>query len=235
MNRMISLISLEFTRVIKRTNTFQNVLFRKPSEFSEFPYGKLYGKQILLRIKRFVHLDFTDFTFIHKCLAANCFDLVKSIFPDFTVSHCYKGCTIRNMLNRLFTIVPVDMSDMCRTYMNHVYQCISTHIHAMFNLFTNHFIARNRLKTLYIAHSGDLFDKCGTHMNHVHQCISNQIHGMFNLFSHYSIAWNSLKTLYIVLPVDMSGVFGICSNTTSQCTTYHLTTCPPCFSVMGEA
>ena len=235
MNRMISLISLEFTRLFIPIIEPQKVPLRRYSEFSEFPYGKLDRKHLLIRIKRFVHLDFTDFTFIHKCLAANWFDRVKSIFPDFIVSHCYKGCTIRNMLYRLFTLVQVDMSDLCRTHMNHVYQCISNQIHGLFNSFSNHFTALNRTKTLYIAQVVDLFDIRGTYMNHVYQCTSNQIHGLFNSFSNHFIAWNRLKTLYIALPVDSSGVFGICSNTTSQCPTYHLTTCPLCFSVMREA
>ena len=234
MSKMISLISLEFTGLSICTNAFQKVLLLKLSEFSEFPYGKLDRKHILLRIKRFVHSDFTDFTFIHKCLAVNCFDLVKSTFQNFTVSHCYKGCTIRNMLYRLFTIVAVDMSDTCGTYTNHIYQCISIQVHDLFELNTNYLIAWNRLKTLYNALSVGISGVCVTCMNHVHQRISNQIHSMFDLISDYITRWYMLKTLYIVCPVDTTDIFGICSNTTCRYSVHHLSICPSSISVMRE-
>lgn len=238
MSRMISLISQEFTRLITPIKEPRQVLLRKFSEFSEFQFSKIDRKHILHSMERFTHLDFTDFTFIHKCLAANCFHIVKSIFHDFTVisMHYHRIVTVfnRNKLYKLFSVMPVDMSDMFRLCMNHVHQCISDHAHGMFDLLSTCFTAWNRLKTLYNALSVGMSGACVTCMNHVHQRISNQIHGMFYLISNYFTRWNSLKTLYIVCPVDTTDMFGICSNTTCQCSTDHLSICPPCISVMKE-
>ena len=215
MSRLISLISQEFTRLITPIKEPQQVLLLKLSEFSEFPYGKLDRKHILLRMKRFTHLDFTDFTFIHKCFAANCFHTVKSIFHDFTVisMHYHRIVTVfnRNKLYKLFSILPVDMPDMFRLCMNHVHQCISDHTHGMFDLLSTCFTARYRLKTRYNALSVGMSGACVKCMNHVYQPISNQIHGVFDLISNYITRCNKLITLYIAYLVDSTDMFSICS------------------------